>query len=234
MHKNQRDVLIMNPLFLYEEVLLLILKDKEGTVDWKAGYFRSVLAGAMIAELLLLGKIEIDDTPKQLVKVIDTTPTDEALLDEALVEINSAKKEQSVQHWVNRFTGFREHLQRIARGLCSKGILKETEEKVLLFFTSRRFPEVNPEPEREVIERMRQAIFTEMEEVDIRTCLLISLCYKSNILSIPFSNADLKHQKDHIESIIKGDKIGEATKAVIQAIQTVIIVATVVPIIVST
>ena len=220
-------------LHLYEEVLLLALKDEKGTVDWKAGHFQSVLAGAMIAELLLHGKIEIDEISNKLVKVVDSTPTRETLLDEALVEINSAKNEKSIEHWVNKFTGFRNHLQRIARGLCSKGILKETEEKVLLFFTSRRFPEVNPEPERELIERMRKAIFTEMEEVDIRTSLLISLCYKSNILSIPFSSVDLKLQKHRIESIIKGDKIGEATTAVIQSIQTALIAATIVPIVVS-
>ena len=220
-------------LCLYEEVLLLALKDKEGSVDWKAENLGTVLAGALLAELLLLEKIEVDESRKQSVYVVDSSPMCEALLDEVLIEINSSAKEKPIQHWVSKLTGFPKLMERIARGLCSKGILTETEEKVLLFFKAKRYPEINPEPERALIERLRQAIFSEVKEIDLRTTLLISLTYKSNLLAIPFSSSELRQNKKQIEAIIKGDKIGEATTAVIKAIQTAIIVATVVPIVVS-
>ena len=63
--------------------------------------------------------------------------------------------------------------------------------------------------------------------------IVFALTYNSNLLAIPFSTSELRANKHQIESIIKGDKIGEATTAVIQAIQTAIIVATVVPVVVS-
>jgi len=224
---------MQNELYLYEEVLLLALQDEKGSVDWKAGNLGTVLGGALIAELLLHEKITLAESQKQTVQVLNSSPMGEAVLDEALIEIQSSAKVKPIQHWVSKLSGIPKLMERIARGLCSKGILKETEEKVLLFFKTKRYPEINPEPERALIERLRKAIYAEVTEVDLRTTLLLSLTYNSNLLAIPFSSSELRANKHQIESIIKGDKIGEATTAVIQAIQTAIIVATVVPIVVS-
>jgi|MEHZ01.5.fsa_nt_MEHZ011385232.1_3 hypothetical protein len=40
-------------LFFHEEVLLLAFKDQKGTIDFRAGSFLNVIAGAILAELLL-------------------------------------------------------------------------------------------------------------------------------------------------------------------------------------
>ena len=51
-----------NALYLHEEVLLLALRDKKGTIDHRAGQFLNVIAGGILAELLIAGKIELEDS----------------------------------------------------------------------------------------------------------------------------------------------------------------------------
>ena len=54
-------------LHLYEEVMLLALRDEEGTIA--TGYAEHVLAGAILADLLLDSRISIENSRKQLVNV---------------------------------------------------------------------------------------------------------------------------------------------------------------------
>ncbi len=60
-------------LFLYEEIMLLALRDEEGTIA--TGYSEYVVAGAMLAELLLDRHISVEDTRKQLVDLQNNKPT---------------------------------------------------------------------------------------------------------------------------------------------------------------
>lgn len=53
-------------LFLHEDVLLLAFKDQKGSIDYRAGSFLNVIAGAILAELLLAERISIEDSRKNL------------------------------------------------------------------------------------------------------------------------------------------------------------------------
>ena len=72
-------------LFIQEEILLLALKDDKGTF-----YMRTILpalGGAIMAELLLAGKIEVEENRKKMVNVISRQSFGDLLLDEALNKI---------------------------------------------------------------------------------------------------------------------------------------------------
>lgn len=69
-------------LTLHEEVLLLVLKDEKGTLEWVAGNYQHVLAGAMIAELLLEERIRIEDSKKHLGKVLNISSLGDPVLDD--------------------------------------------------------------------------------------------------------------------------------------------------------
>jgi len=53
-----------NQLFLYEEVLLLALKDEEGTIASGTNY-QYALAGDILADLLLEEKITVEERKKK-------------------------------------------------------------------------------------------------------------------------------------------------------------------------
>lgn len=120
-------------------------------------------------------------------------------------------------------------MENIAQGLCKKGILREEEANILWIFKTKRYPEVNPEPERALLDRIKTAIFTDKENVDERTSILISLSYRSNLLSIAFSSKDLRKNKKRIEKIINGELIGKTTDEVIKAAQAAVFMITIMP-----
>jgi hypothetical protein len=169
-------------LSLHEEILLLALRDKEGTIVGGTHYSYA-LGGALLAELLLQKRIKIDESRrKKLVAVASSKRVSEPLLSECLEKVKTAKRRASVQTWVGRFAGLKHLRHRVALGLCERGILKADEDTVLLIFKRKTYPEVDPEPERELIERLRQAIFTYTRELDPRTVVLVALAHSAGIL----------------------------------------------------
>jgi Golgi phosphoprotein 3 len=216
-------------LFLHEEIMLLVLKDTEGTVA-PGTMYQYAIGGAILAELLLSRHIGIvEHGKKKLVEAVDETPVGDPLIDECLERIDAAKRRASLQTWVSRFAGIRGLKHRVARQLCQRGILQADEDKILLLFTRKVYPEMDPEPERQLINRLHDAIFTDGPEVDHRTLVLASLANSANILRVIFDKKELKERKKRIEQIVNGEVIGRATKEAIEAMQAAMMVAVIMP-----
>lgn len=222
-------MLKQNQLFLYEEIMLLALKDEEGTIASGTNY-QYALAGSVLAELLLEEKISVEEQKKKKYAILkDSTPLGDSVIDECLNKVIQAKKKQQLQTWVSRFSGLKHFKHRTARKLVERGILRADEDKVLLLFTRKIYPEVDPEPERRMIERIQKAIFTEQENIDPRTVVLISLADSTGLLKVVFNKKELKSRKKRIEQIVNGELTGKATKEAIQAMQAAVFVACIMP-----
>ncbi len=220
-------------LHLYEEILLLALKDEEGTVAPGAMYQYAV-AGAILAELLLDGRIGlVQEKRRRLVEVADSAPMDNDLLFECLERIRTAKRRASLQTWVARFAGMGGLLHRVALQLCRQGILRMDEKKVLLLFTRKIYPEIDQRPERHLIGRLEEAIFTDTAEVDARTVVLLSLANSAHILPVIFDKKLLKARKARIAQVVNGEVTGKATKEAIEAMQAAVFVACIMPAIIA-
>ena len=223
-----------NELYLHEEIMLLALRDEEGTIA-SGTMYQYAIGAAVLAELLLSQRIVVDQSGKRkLVDLASSVPVGEPLLDHCLEKITTAKRRAALQTWVSRFAGVKNLKHRVARQLCERGILRADEDKVLLLFTRKIYPEVNPEPERELIERLRQAIFTDTTDVDPRTVVLVSLARAAGLLKVPFDKKMLKARKARIEQIINGEITGKAAQEAIQAMQAAVMVAVIMPAIMTT
>ena len=163
-----------NNLFLHEEILLLALKDEEGTIASGARYNYAV-GGAILAELLLGQRIAVDPSKKKKVSVIHPEPLGDPLIDEWLMKIAAAKRPKSLQDWVCKIADTKDLKHRIALPMCQQGILKVEEKAVLLLFTKKIYPQISPRPERQILDRLHRAIFTDAEDLDARTIVLLSL-----------------------------------------------------------
>jgi Golgi phosphoprotein 3 len=219
-------------LYLHEEILLLALQDREGTVVSGAWYSQA-LAGALLTELILRGRLRSTGDDGKL-EVVSTETLGEPLLDECLGLVAGAKKPKPMSDWLSKVANWKELKHRVAERLCERGILRSDTDKVLLFFERRIYPEVDPEPERAIIERLREAIFTERDDLDPRTVVILALAYRTEILKAAFDRKELKARKARIESVVNGDATGKAAQDVIEAVQmAVIFTACFVPVIVS-
>ena len=218
-----------NQLPLHEEIMLLALRDNKGTIDSKAQFYPQIIAGAMMSELLLKGFISVSEGKKQIVEITKESLVGNEVLEEVLHKISSKRKPLELKYWLTVLPGLPQLKNKIAQSLCEKGILDEVEVKILWVFNSKRFPELNPTFEKQLIARLCKAIFTESSEVDVRTATLIALLKKSTILEIPFDSKELKARKERIETIAGGELVSDATAEVIQTIQSMIVITSVMP-----
>jgi hypothetical protein len=212
-------------LFLHEEILLLALKDKEGTIA-SGTMYQYAIGGAILSELLLHQRIKVDGSKrKNLVDLVSAAPVGEPLIDECLGRIAKAKRRAALKTWGARFATVKKLKHRLAEQLCKRRILKADEGKVLLIFTRKIYPEVNPVTEKRIVERLRKAIFTETRDVDPHTAVLVSLANSADLLKVIFDKKKVKSRKKRIEKIVNGEITGKATKEAIKAMQAAVMVA---------
>ena len=220
-------------LHLHEELMLLALHDTKGTVT---GTHTSIgLGGAIAAELLLQERIRIDESRRwrKLVEVRDIGRTEDFILNECLKKFRSAKRRASIQTWITRFSSVSKLNHRIAEQLCARRILRADEQEILLIFKRRVFPEIDPGPEREIIERLRAAIFGDDREVEPRTVVLVALAQAVGLLNPIFGRRELRPRKQRLKSLAKGDVIGTATSAAVDAAQAAVAAAAAMPAIIA-
>ncbi len=217
-------------LFLHEELMLLSLRDREGTIETGAWYHQAV-AGAILAELLVRRRIHVGQEKKAVVELVDDTPVGEAVIDECLAQVRDEQKPRSLAKWLSRFSGLRDLKHRVAAGLVQRGILRADEDKVLLIFTRKIYPELEPGPERALVERLRAAVFEDATELDPRLIVLVSLAHHTGLLAVTFGRKQLKPRRERIESIANGELIGKVAGEIVTAVQAAVVAASVVPII---
>lgn len=217
---------VRHKLFLHEEILLLALHDEKGTIDLGSPYAYAV-GGALLAELTVRGRVQLTGSEKKpMVDLVDRKPVGEPLLDEALERIAKARRRGSVSTWVSRLAGAKKLRDRLADGLVRCGILRSEDREVLVFFKRKTYPALNPEPERQIVERLRAAIFTD-EDPDARTIVLLSLASAAGLLNMVFDKKALKERRDRIKALVEKEGLGKAVKSVIEAIQAAMVIATI-------
>lgn len=217
-----------DPLFLHEELLLLALRDDEGTVE-SGAWYKTAMGGAALAELLMAERIRIDKSTKNgLVTLVSRKKLGDPFLDECLNKVRTAKRRASASTWVQRFANAKDLKDRIADGLCKRGVLRKDEGTVLWLFSRRIYPELDPSFEKEIVARLRRAIFTEARDLELRTVVLVSLANQTGLLKAIFDKKKLKAREKRIERIASGEVAGQATKAAVEAVQAAIFLTTVI------
>lgn len=208
-------------MLLHEQVLLMALKDQKGTIEFRAGDYPYAVAGALLAELLLNRCLRSarNEEGDPLIELADATPLGEPLLDESLDLIEQTGEPRTAARWIDRLSRIEALKHKVALGLCRKGVLKDSEEKVLLFFTRKIYPEVNPDPEHVMVEHLRRAIFSEKMEHDPRTAILLSLTVPTGLLAIHFDADDLKKRQERIRQIADGTLLVGGTDLEVNAVR---------------
>jgi len=205
------------------------LRDEQGTFQLGV-QFDYAVGGAILAELLLAGRLGVEgSSKKQRGKLLSTQPLGDPIVDECLERVANAKRPASLQSWVSQFAHVKKLRPRIAERLCRRGILRADEKKVLWLFRRRIYPERDPEPERRLIERMRRGIVKDTPDLDARTVAIISLAKSAGLLKLIFDKETLKRRKLRIEKIIKGEVVGKATQEAIAAMQAALMAAVIIP-----
>jgi hypothetical protein len=217
------------PLFLHEEIMLLALRNRKNTPEpmVRCSY---ALGAAVLAELMLQKRITVEEPyNKRFVNPRSARLMGDPIINECLKRITAAKRRASLQTWISRFSGVKNLKHRVAMQLVRRGILRVGKEKVLSILKGQVHPELDPLPERGLIQQLRSAIFTPAQDLDPRTAILIALAFNTGLLKVPFSKRKLRARQARIDRIIRGELIGEAAQAASEAAQAAVMVACIMP-----
>jgi hypothetical protein len=139
-------------LSLPQAFLLLATNDKNGKPDVPVYALRTTLAGAILAELELLGAIALEG---KYVRATGTAPKTE--FQHVLELIRGKSRPHSPKRWVSMLEG-RAEVQRVYEGMASRGIVEHVGEKHLGLFKSVRYPEKDHGPEAALLEKIKTAL----------------------------------------------------------------------------
>lgn len=214
-------------LKLYEAIMLLALCEEKGTMN--GTYVEYATAGAIAAELLMLGHIKVDRDNKDKVAVVDDSSTGDPLLDEALMMISEAKRQRKLKDWIQKLGGIKDLKHKVAHALAADGIVASEKEKVLWLFERRVYPEVNPKPEQQLRQAMRDVVLSDDQEVEPRVAITVALANSVKLLPQVFSKQELKDRKQRIKQLENGELVSKAAKEAVQAIEAAVMIAAIMP-----
>jgi golgi phosphoprotein 3 len=203
-------------LSIAEEFLLLSLDDEKGVVCNQPFMGQEFgLAGAVLMELALMGRLRVD---QQKLIMLDDTPTGNQIFDDALAMIGSQQDDEGAKYWVWKL-GI--HIQEIKEYFISHlielGILEKKEQNILWIYRRKCYPMIDDKVEREDKERIRRIVL-DGEEPGSRDVVLISLMRSCNLTCEIFSREEQEKESERIESIARKDLIGRAVYEAIHEI----------------
>ncbi|MDX6301030.1 MAG: hypothetical protein QOF53_2244 [Nocardioidaceae bacterium] len=158
-------------MLLAEDLLLLLTDDRTGGLLVTAGEVDAALAGALLMDLALPGRVDVDERKRLVVR--DGSPTGDELLDRALgaVSQKQGKKPSAVLGPLGK--NLRERLY--AR-LTGCGILRAQHDKVLGIFPRHRWPTASADHESAVRRALTAALVTGTTP-DPRDAALVALLH---------------------------------------------------------
>lgn len=199
------------PVTMPEEILLLTLDDATGRPVGLPGAAADLgMAGAMLMELALAGRIDSD--PDQLYQA-DATPLGEPLLDALLARIGATRPPQPSRWWM-------EHLAREAprlraawlERLVGRGILRQEKGRVLWVFADHRYPKRCDRGTQEVRSRLRGVILGD-DIPEPRDAMLIGLCRIAGLVPLLLPAADMARAAGRVEQLATLEEMARSLAA---------------------
>ena len=139
-------------LNLPQAFLLLATNDKDGKPEVPMYALRTTLAGAILAELDLIGAIGLQG---KLVRATGTAP--ETDFQHELELIRGKSRPHTPKRWVSMLEG-RAEMQRVYEGMAALGIVEHVGEKHLGLFRTVRYPEKDHAPEAALLKKIQAAL----------------------------------------------------------------------------
>jgi hypothetical protein len=175
-------------LSLPQAFLLLATNDTDGEPEVSQPVLQAGVAGAILAELELLGAIERQG---KHVRAIGSAAV--SSFQQQLELIRHKSRPHTPKRWVSMLES-RAEVHRIYEGMAGQGIVEHVGEKHLGLFTTTRYPEKDHAPEEAVRKRIMAVLGG--GTADPRTTALIGLLHVTGLLEKLFPEADQSRARE--------------------------------------
>ena len=198
-------------LALTEKLLLLSIEDDAGEViPFASEALRFGLAGAILAELSLLGKVTVQD--KELI-LTEESLTGEELLDEVLILISDEEAPQKVTYWI-RVLSTKKLKKKVIARLAAKNVVALEEKHFAWVLPSAEGTPPGGSAKYGLKLHLR-AVILAGEEPQPTDLVLLSLLKACRMLDLVFTRDELKAARKKVDERVKTEVFGKAvTKAI--------------------
>ena len=192
----------------------------------------------MLGELLLEGAVRAStEKGTTYVDAVRAPEVEDELLQFAYDLVAAESHRWTASDWVTDSQAARRRGPCRPRASCARASCAVRRRRYCGSSIGALYPEVDPEPERRILARMREAVFDSDAPLDARTTVLVAVAHRTGLLEANFDKKQLRRRKARIEEIVAGNCIGEAAKEVSDAtsaaINTVIFAGAILPSIIS-
>ena len=209
-------------MLIAEDLLLLATDDATGKSSISTVQLDPALAGAVLMELVVAGRIGLEgEGRKAQVVVIDETPLGDPTLDPALQTLSEKAPIRPVSAIGKLGKGLRD---RLYNGLQDRGILRRELGKVLGIFPTTRWPAADSRHEDE-LRRDIADVLVLGQEPTARVAAIIAVLTAADMLKTVVDKPHLKIARERGKQIGDGNWATDSVRKAIQEMQAAMTVA---------
>jgi hypothetical protein len=204
-------------LSLFEELFLLDIDEDQGAIVAQTKRkLRFGLAGAVLAELVLQGKVQSDQ--KGRLEIANPEPLGNEILDRALDEIKDSKRERKINYWVGALAAKQNKLRKkTADRLESDGVIHQQDGRMEWVIPAPDCPSSNASVKYCLKSKLREAVLTETEP-DLHSLALLDLARASGLLNLIFTKDERQAARQRIYELMVGEGLRNNTALEIEEI----------------
>jgi hypothetical protein len=209
-------------MLLAEDLALLLVDDITGKLVTDSTRLDNALAGAVLLELAMLGRVrpEPHDRGGRLV-VMDGEPTGDELLEEALQLVADKQPVTATSVLGAVVKGLR---AQVLSRLVDRGILRRDESKVLWVFPTTQWPAVDSAHEAQVRRRLEDVLVVGLAPDD-RTRALVSLLSAVDAVHKvvpPTEEVSKRELHRRAKELAEGSWAGAAVRTAVEAVDAAV------------
>ncbi|MET9020947.1 GPP34 family phosphoprotein [Actinopolymorpha sp. NPDC004070] len=205
-------------MLLAEDLLLLLLDDSTGRPVTDGTKLDHALAGAVLLELTLRGKVDVagpgEDVRKGRLVVREETPTGEPILDQGLAILDAREGSKPANVLGKLARGLRE---RLLAGLADRGVLRQEKGRVLGIFPTTRWPAEDSSHENSLRATL-SGVLVQGLTPDARIGALVSLLAAIDVVPKVVDAPDRRSVRRRAKEISEGAWAADAVKMAVAAV----------------
>jgi hypothetical protein len=188
-------------LTLFEELYLFTLfDDREKKTAIKVEKLPYGLAGSILAELVLAGKVQLNQ--KRRLEVVDAASTGDDMLDKTLQDLQESEKPRKLTYWIEALSEKSEKLRkRLSERLVSSGVFVVEDDERLWAIPSQVYPERNATAKYCLKERLRAIALADGVN-DIHSLALLCMLNSSDMLDLVFTKDERREANRNIHEML--------------------------------
>jgi hypothetical protein len=204
-------------LTLFEELFLLAFHEDKGKLIPSTMENLPVgLAGAMLTELVLNGRLQVEENHRLILQ--DVSPIEDEILDAALEKIQSSERPRKVSYWVNQLNEKPKKLfDQLEERLEAKGILLRDESNLISMPSQDELDGHNATARYWLKRRLRGLALTD-QDVELRGLALLNLVQACDFIDLIFTKDERKIARRRIYELLVGTALSNGQAQAIEEI----------------